>query len=1013
MTSRRSLLKGIAAAGGLGLFLAGYADTLRRAARGWWAGRKPRHAVYGDGLEPEARVDEAGKLVPNEHLRVAQVVCQGCTTLCGVRAVVDARDGHVLRALGNPYHPLSANPQLPYGTPVRESLRAFTPAGMATRGVMCARGNAAFEKMTDPLRVRSVLKRAGPRGSGKWQAIPFEQAVREIVEGGPLFAALGEPGHVAGLREIRDTEAPIDPAAPELGPRSNQLGLVSAFDDGRQALLQRFTRAFGTRNFWGHRGSCGLTTRAGYAAFLDDWEGQPHLKPDLEHCEFALYFGTSPGQAGNPYKRQAQLLAEARTRGPLRYALVDPVQHGGDALAAGDAGRWVPILPGTDAALALGIARWIFDHERYDAGYLAAPSLDAARAAGEPSCSGATWLVVTEPGHPRDGALLRGADVGLGPPEANVVVDDATGNLAPATACPRGKLFHEGAVAIAGQPVRVATTLALYRRSATSRTLAEYSAACGVPEATIASLARELTSHGKRVAVDAHGGTMHAGGFHAAWAAVALNGLVGNLDWKGGASAGGGRFPGFGPGPRYDLTALAGEPVKLRGVKLTREGDYRETTEFRQRGFPARAPWYPFGRALQGEALASAVAGYPYRLRALVTFDANPLYGVAGLDGLVRDGLRDPANLPLIVAIDPFVNETTLVADYVFPDSVMYETWGVAPAWGGVPAKVSSTRYPAVEPPLPRTPAGDPVDGDAVLVALAVALGLPGFGEAAIPVAGGAPLPLTRPAHYYLRAFANVAYAGQGPVPDAPEEDVRLTGVGALLARHPGVLTPEEERKVAFVLARGGRFQPAAAAYEGEWLAWRYARPVMFYSEALARTPHSQTGKPYDAVPTWHPARGATGGELAAAFGGDWPLRVVSYKSQTHSSMHAGTRVRELRPRNFIELGPEDAARAGVVHGGRARLVTPGGEAEGIVRVRSGLAPGVVAVEHGFGHWAFGAEARSVDGVPSAPDRLRGLGVGLNRIAPRDPTTGGRTLLVDEVTGAHARQAHPARVVPA
>jgi tetrathionate reductase subunit A len=32
-----------------------------------------------------------------------------------------------------------------------------------------------------------VLKREGPRGSGKWRTIEFDKAIREIVEGGDLF----------------------------------------------------------------------------------------------------------------------------------------------------------------------------------------------------------------------------------------------------------------------------------------------------------------------------------------------------------------------------------------------------------------------------------------------------------------------------------------------------------------------------------------------------------------------------------------------------------------------------------------------------------------------------------------------------------------------------------------------------------------------------------------------------------------------------------------------------------
>jgi tetrathionate reductase subunit A len=123
---------------------------------------------------------------------------------------------------------------------------------------------------------------------------------------------------------------------------------------------------------------------------------------------------------------------------------VDPVQHNTDALPAGDRSRWISIRPGTDAALALGIARVIFEQERYDARYLSLPSAAAAAAAGEPSCSGATWLVVVEPGHAREGALLRAADAKLGDGEAYVVVDAATGKPARSDRCPAGDLFFDG-----------------------------------------------------------------------------------------------------------------------------------------------------------------------------------------------------------------------------------------------------------------------------------------------------------------------------------------------------------------------------------------------------------------------------------------------------------------------------------------------------------------------------------------------------------------------------------------
>ena len=75
-----------------------------------------------------------------------------------------------------------------------------------------------ISQIDSPFRVLSPMKRVGPRNSGKWEPISFEQLVKEIVEGGDLF---GE-GHVDGLRALRSLETPIDPNAPELGPRSTR-----------------------------------------------------------------------------------------------------------------------------------------------------------------------------------------------------------------------------------------------------------------------------------------------------------------------------------------------------------------------------------------------------------------------------------------------------------------------------------------------------------------------------------------------------------------------------------------------------------------------------------------------------------------------------------------------------------------------------------------------------------------------------------------------------------------------
>jgi anaerobic selenocysteine-containing dehydrogenase len=77
------------------------------------------------------------------------------------------------------------------------TLRRWTAA-------ICPKGQAGLQPAYDPYRIRKVLKRAGQRGENKWMSIPFEQAIKEIGEGGILFADVPgeETRRVEGLQEI-------------------------------------------------------------------------------------------------------------------------------------------------------------------------------------------------------------------------------------------------------------------------------------------------------------------------------------------------------------------------------------------------------------------------------------------------------------------------------------------------------------------------------------------------------------------------------------------------------------------------------------------------------------------------------------------------------------------------------------------------------------------------------------------------------------------------------------------
>lgn len=1025
--ARRQLI----AAGGLAAFAAGFSQTLGRMADKLLGKDAPRHNVWGNAAAPEFTVDPAsGRLQPNPAQQVSYTACLGCTTQCGVRVRVDKASGRVIRVAGNPYSPLSTEPHLPMKASVKDSLVAFSrfqDKGLGGRSTACGRGNAVLAQMNSPFRVLTPLKRVGPRNGGQWEAISFEQLIKEVTEGGNLF---GE-GEVAGLRALRDLAAPIDPAQPELGARVNQVALLSSVNDGREAFARRFwNKSYGTLNFVGHGSYCGGSYRSGSGAMFGDMKKMPHAKPDLANAEFVIFAGTAPGNAGNPFKRTGAMLAKGRSDGRLNYVVVDPVLTNADNRAAADRGRWIPIRPGSDSALALGMMRWMLDNERINTSYLANPNLAVAEQQGEPSFSSASWLVVTEAGHPRQGRFLRGSDIGMTIAEDQryteddpYLILDAKGKPVPAAkAVAPAALDADVVLAQDGKPLAVKTAWLLLKASILQQTVAQCSEACGIPAATISALADEFTRHGRRASVIAHGGMMSGAGFYNAFSLMTLNLLIGNLNWRGGLVMNGGGFKDDGEGPRYDLDRFPGA-VKPKGTPLGRNVPYEKSSEFARKKaegkpYPAQAPWFPNAPGLATQWFTGAMSGYPYAIKALILWSSNPLYGIAGLRAQIERDLADPKKIPLIIAVDPLINESNAYADYIVPDSLMYESWGWTSAWNGVPTKACTARWPVVEPMAAKTPDGQAIGMETFFIALAKAMALPGFGAAAMSDAAGQPLPLERPEHWYLRGGANIAWLGKEPVPDASDEDLALSGVDRLRPLLEATLTAEEWRKVAFLYTRGGRYQPARDAQDEanpEWQANRFKNALWLWSEMVGGSKNSISGKRFAGCASLQLPAFIDGTPMRKIYGeADWPLQVVSFKSALQNSYSiAATRLTGIHAENPLLVHPADAAQAGLKSGDTAQLVTPGGAVRTTVIVHAGVMQGVVAIEHGFGHRELGARAHRI-GKQQQPDKaaLR-AGINLNDLGLADPTQPGKSVWVDAVSGASVRNGLPAKLVRA
>ncbi len=1031
--SKRRFLKGAAVTGSVGVFVAGYSTTLSHLGQGVVSGSSGKETVdsiHGNSQPVEYYIDpKTGEITANKDQRMANAMCFGCWTKCGVRAKICNKTDKILRISGNPYHPLSAGEHLPFETSIKDSFvatSAFNEKGLSGRSTVCARGNAMLENLDSKHRVTECLKRVGKRGGGEWETISFEQLVKEVTQGGDLF----NEGHVEGLKDIRDLSARLDPENPEYGPKANQLLVTGASNEGREKILQRFTfNSYGTRNY-GHHGSyCGFTHRAGSGALLDDLASFSHTKPDWDNSEFLLFIGTSPQQSGNPFKKQSRQMAKARTRKEdnFSYAVVSPMLPNTSNMPCAPKNTWIPIKPATDSALAMAMIRWIIENERYAANFLTSPNLAASKAQGFNGFSNASFLVITNKDHKRYGQFAYASDVGLtfegeaySERDKQLVIDLNSNQMVTINNSNKALLnaelyqFDQQLSALA-----LKTSFQLLDESSKQLTLEQYSEECGIPVDHIAKLAHKFTNHGQKAAVVSHGGTMSANGFYSSWGILMLNALIGNINAKGGTIATGGSFPAFGAGPRYDLNKFDGM-VAPSGVFLSRSRfPYERTSEFKrkkeagQNPYPSKEPWFPISPPMLSEHLTSAVNGYPYRLKAWINHMANPMYGQAGLEEAIGDKLRDPKQLPLIISVDAFISETSTLSDYIVSDTMTYESWGWTGAWHGNLTKVATGRWPIVEPRVAKTATGDTICLESFLIAISKEMNLPGFGDNAIKGQDGKLYPLNKAADFSLYGAANVAYSGGNQVPEISREDVNWSGVKRIMPEIRRTLKSEEVEKVAFMYARGGRYENLDKGRKTDgtpdkvWL-----KPLAIWNPTVGTRKNSITGKYLSGTPAFHQPKLVNGTPLDDAFNRkEWPLLLTSFKSHTMSSSSIGAdRLRQVNPNNPVRLNENTAKTLGIESGDTVRISTPNGSAMAIAVCLAGVEENSIAIEHGFGHKELGARAHKIDNQVIAANPLSKVGINLNDLSVLDPSRNGRYPLVDWVLGSSARQGLPAKI---
>lgn len=1013
----------------------------------------------------------SGSLTPEEESQlslaenIVHSVCLQCNTGCGIK--VKLLDGVAVKVEGNPYSPWTMVPSISMKTPLSESANI--------NGSLCPKGQAGLQTAYDPYRVVKVLKRAGKRGENKWKAISFEQAVTEIVEGGKLFGNVkGEEKRVveglesffalkdpkvakemsAAVNEIRKKKTPeekkaaveefkkkfaehldnlIDAEHPDFGPKNNQVSFVwGRLKAGRSEFIKRFiSESFGSTNAHGHttvcQGSLYFTGKAMSDQFVEGKlsGGQKfYWQADTSNVEFLLAIGSAYIEGGYGPTHHAKKLMKNLADGKLKIAVVDPRF----SKIASKAYKWIPIKPGTDAAFALAMIRWIIENKKYDAKFLESANKAAAIKAGEQSWTNSSWLIK------EDGTFLRASEIKLAEKEKRQNKEGKEWEFDPFVVLQNGQPVafdpNDDKNAVTGDLLvdakigeyKVKSGLQLVYESASAKTIEQWADICGIEAKDIIELAVEFTSHGKRAVADPHRGVaQHTNGFYNVLAVYTLNALIGNWDWKGGLiKAATYSIDGSKEGSPFAIGKMHPNKITPFGISIIRHDvKYEESTIFT--GYPAKRQWYPFASDIYEEIIPSMADAYPYPSKVLFTYMAAAPYSLPGGQTNIEI-LTNLEKIPLYIANDITIGEMSMYADYIFPDVSYLERWEFHGSHPSIPQKVQPVRNPVIAPLTTTAKVfgeEQPLTLEAMILGIAEKLNLHGFGKDGL----GKDRNLYRAEDFYLPMVANIA-AGDKPgdeVPDATDEELKIFEATRKhlpktvfdVQRWKTIIGEQWWKKVVYVMNRGGRFQDYEKAFEGEKFKNKYGQLINLYLEKYVKSKSAITGKKLAGIASYFPIADVTGKEVNDESDG-FKLHMITFRdiTQTKSRTIVDYWLSAVRPENFVMINSSDAKHYGFKEGDMVKF-TSKSNPEGVwdlkngikkpmigkVKVVEGIRPGIIGFSLGHGHWASGSSDIIVDGKKIKGDPRRAAGVHANAAMRLDDYLK-NTCMLDPVGGS-------------
>lgn len=202
----------------------------------------------------------------------------------------------------------------------------------------CLRGRSIRRRINHPDRLNYPMKRVGRRGEGKFERISWQEALDTI------SASLKKTVEIYGNEAVY-----IHYSSGIVG------GNITRSSPSASPVKRLMNCYGGSLNQYGSYSTAQISCAMPYTYGSNDGNSTS----DIENSKLVVMFGNNPAETRMSGGGITWFLEQARERSNARMIVIDPRYTD---TAAGREDEWIPIRPGTDAALVAGIA-WVLINE--------------------------------------------------------------------------------------------------------------------------------------------------------------------------------------------------------------------------------------------------------------------------------------------------------------------------------------------------------------------------------------------------------------------------------------------------------------------------------------------------------------------------------------------------------------------------------------------------------------------------------------------------------------------------